>query len=122
MTGGISFFPIFFMSAHASRFLRTSLAVFLSITFLPMAGLAAEPSADTVSRGEFIRSAVKTLAIPLDDDALMPTERMPKALLPYIGAAKKRGALAIFGTSIDHTKAITRGEALVVLMKLQSLS
>jgi len=111
-------------SGTRSRSLRTLSAVLLSLTFLPLpiTGVAADADTDTVSRGEFIRTAVKTLAIPLDDDAMQPTERIPQVLLPYLGAAHKRGALAIFGTSINHTKAISRGEAAVVLMKLQSMS
>ena len=57
----------------------------------------------------------------IDDDVEEPTERLPKALIPYIGAAHKRGALKIFGSAIDHEQVITRGEAISVLMKLQSL-
>ena len=75
-----------------------------------------------MSRGNFIRDAVQILGISPDDDVETPTERIPPALLPYIGAALKRGALKIFGTSIEQDKTITRGEAAVILMELQNLS
>src|SRR3989344_5966455 len=75
-----------------------------------------------MTRGNFIRDAIQTLGLTPDDDIETPTERIPPALLPYIGAALKRGALKIFGPSIAQEKTITRGEAVVVLMELQNLN
>lgn len=94
-------------------------ATIVTLILVPCApAFAAETN---ISRGDFIRNAVKALKIPLDDDVEEPTERLPKALIPYIGAAHKRGALKIFGSAIDHAQVVTRGEAIWVLMELQSL-
>lgn len=84
----------------------------------PVQSLAAE---DTVSRGNFIRDVVQALDLPLARDVKISTERIPKALQPYINTAHDRGALKMFGNSIDQSKAITRGEAVFILMKLQAL-
>ncbi|MDD4318734.1 MAG: S41 family peptidase [Candidatus Peribacteraceae bacterium] len=72
-----------------------------------------------VARGDFLRAAVEALRLPLDQ-ADVPYPDVPASLLPYVGAAQKRGALAAFspGATIDLQRAITRGEALQVLVKL----
>lgn len=113
------------MVASSFRSLRARL---LSLTLIAALVTPLAPFPSTVlaeeymTRGNFIRDAIQTLGLTPDDDIEAPTERIPPALLPYIGAALKRGALKIFGTSIAQEKTITRGEAVVVLMELQNLS
>ncbi|MBI3331403.1 S41 family peptidase [Candidatus Peregrinibacteria bacterium] len=101
------------------RFSRLAILSLIVLSSIPLPAVAAEQG--TVARGDFIRNAIKVLDIPVEQDSSAPTERVPAALVPYIATAHKRGALKIFGTAIDHAKAITRGEAMVVLMKLQNL-
>ena len=110
------------MFAQSFRSLRARLLSAALIATLIAPFPSAVLAESYMSRGNFIRDAVQTLGISPDDDVEMPTERIPPALLPYIGAALKRGALKIFGTSIEQDKTITRGEAIVVLMELQNLS
>lgn len=78
-------------------------------------------SEGAVARGEFIRSAVKTLRLPLVDGGELPYGRIPKALRPYVQTAYDRQALEVFGNDLRHGRAITRGEALQILMRLQNL-
>lgn len=81
------------------------------------------PDAQTVSRGDFIRAAVSTLHIPTDRATAPLTFKrpVPKALQLSIRTAQERGALEVFGKDLQLSRAISRGDALVVLMKLQAL-
>src|SRR3989338_7203377 len=99
------------------RWFVSSAIIMCSMT-APAMSVAAET---IVSRGNFIRDVVQALDLPLSKDVQISTERIPRALQPYINTAHDRGALKIFGNAIDQTKAITRGEAVFILMKLQTL-
>lgn len=113
----------FSVRPHSACF-REKLVAALSTVFLlasvftPVPQASAAVTDAAVTRGNFIRSIVKAFSVPLDADLKSQTVRAPKALLPYLGAAEKKGALVIFKTPIDHTVAITRGEAAFVLMKI----
>lgn len=111
------------LSAYiGSTQVRTKLIAAISAVTLLAPGFASAASTAvtdaSVTRGNFIRSVAKAFSLPLDSDLKAQTIRAPKALLPYLGAAEKRGALAIFKSPIDHTMAITRGEAAYVLAKI----
>lgn len=78
------------------------------------------PDDAIVSRGEFLRAAVNALDLPaaaLQGDYMRP---VPRGFQPYVGAAEKRDALGVFGNDLGLGRPITRGQALVVLMKLQN--
>jgi carboxyl-terminal processing protease len=109
--------------------LVTFAIVFLSVT-VGVASAATDVSqllrtADDaiVTRGDFLRAAVESLALPHDDETPL-AGRVPRRLLGYVHAADARGALAAFGSAEDLRLAtgITRGEALVLLGHLQRLS
>jgi len=77
-----------------------------------------------VTRGEFIRAAVKALNVPLDmrERNDLPYVRVPKALSPYVQAAHNNSAiLHIFGKDLQLGQGITRGEALQILVALKKL-
>jgi len=76
-----------------------------------------------VSRGEFVRAAVSSLGLTLDSkkSSTTYTRPVPKALLPYVNTAQKQGALTVFGKDLSLSKAITRGEAVTVLVQLQKM-
>lgn len=76
-----------------------------------------------VSRGDFLRAAVNVLGFTPSREE--PTGNylrpVPRGFKPYVGAAEKRDALEIFGNDLGLGRNITRGEALVLLTKLQNL-
>ncbi|MDD5623764.1 MAG: S41 family peptidase [Candidatus Peribacteraceae bacterium] len=76
------------------------------------------PDGTVVTRGEFIRGAVKALDISPLQTGSLPYARVPRALAPYIRAAEKKGALAAFGKDLALGRGITRIEALEVLVLL----
>lgn len=113
-----------------SAFLRRSIGLFLMFLIVPGSMGAASvaetlriPDDKTVSRGVFIRASVLVLGVPLKDDRTpLPYKRpVPKHLNLAVRGAQSRGALSIFGNDLMLSRAITRGEALFVLMKLQGL-
>ena len=72
-----------------------------------------------VTRGDFIRAAVRVLELPAPKPGTtVPYARVPKSLLPTVTVAHQRGALGVFGSELLPGKSITRGEALVVLTRL----
>ncbi len=95
----------------------------LTLSAATVAPILATPDAQAVSRGEFIRSAVAAVGIPVQATGkALPFKRpVPAALQPVVRAAWMDGALAIFGNDLLLSRSITRGEALFVLMKLQGL-
>lgn len=113
------------------RVLRSSVKVFLlSCVLLPATALAAAsvsdalrtPDASPVSRGDFIRAAVKVLGVTGGEKAVLPYRRVPRDLEPQIKAAYAAGALATFGEELYAGQPITRGQALEVVVGLQHLS
>ena len=110
--------------------IRRVIAGSVLMLFVPIAIQAASvaeilrtPDDRTVSRGEFVRAAVTVLGFPLKDDRKpLPFKRpVPKGLQLHVRAAEKKGALQLFGSDLLLSRAITRGEALFVVMKLQGL-
>ncbi|MDB4979190.1 MAG: carboxy-terminal processing protease [Candidatus Peribacteria bacterium] len=73
-----------------------------------------------MTRGDFIAAAIKALGIPVSKTAY-DGERVAPALSAYIETAKEKGALDVF-TRINAAAAITRGEALQVLLKLAGIA
>lgn len=113
----------------SARFLRSFgavaalLIVPLTLSAASVAPVLAVPDGEAVTRGEFIRSAVTTTGIPVQKTGTaLPFRRpVPASLQPAVRAAWMDGALTIFGNDLAHSRSITRGEALFVLMKLQGL-
>ncbi|ALM09675.1 MAG: carboxy-terminal processing protease [Candidatus Peribacter riflensis] len=115
------------------RTLRSSASVFLSgigLALLPLAAIAAVNVADVltvpdtvpVSRGEFIRAAVKVLGITGGDKAVLPYRRVPRDLQPAVKAAYAAGALETFGQELFAAQPITRGQALEVVVALRHMT
>lgn len=78
---------------------------------------------EPVTRGQFVRAAVDAFDIPSDERAPLPYERaVPRSILPFIGAAWRRGALEVFGKEFLPARPITVGEALQVMVGLQDLA
>jgi len=97
----------------------------LCIALLPvtLAHAASNPlrAADevVVTRGDFIRSAVKVLGISTTDtDTVLPYVRVARALIPFVSAAHDKGALEVFGDDLLLAQGISRGDALFVVTKL----
>ncbi|MBU0767268.1 S41 family peptidase [Patescibacteria group bacterium] len=81
------------------------------------------PDALPISRGDFVRAAVKVLRMNVGNGkSALPYVRVPDALRPYIETAHIKGALEVFTDDLQLARSITRGQALFVLMKLQGLS
>src|SRR3989344_3094690 len=75
-----------------------------------------------VGRGEFVRAVVKILGVSLKEYATLPYQRqVPPALVPYIKAAYREGALTQFGGDLLLSRPIRRGEALIVVRELLNL-
>jgi len=106
------------------------LAFALTLAFVPVTALGATvaetlqtPDAESVTRADFIRSAVTVLGVPTSAQGDLNFKRpVPKNLQPYVRAANNKKALAIFGGDLGLTRPITRGEAVTVLMKLKGMS
>ncbi len=81
-------------------------------------GLLSARNAQTVTRADFIRAAVKAAELPLSKESAVPYDNVPEALLPYVRAAHARGALKVFekeGRRLRFTQGIRRGEAVDIL-------
>ncbi|MFA5272595.1 MAG: S41 family peptidase [Candidatus Peribacter sp.] len=115
------------------RVLRSPVKSFLlSVGFvlLPLTAVAGMPVGDVlrmsdsapVSRGEFIRAAVKVLGITGGEKAVLPYRRVPRDLEPQVKAAFAAGALETFGQELYAGQPITRGQALEVTVALKHLT
>ncbi len=129
--------PMPFRAFRSDRLLPRVLSIVLSLTMgiapalVPVAAVAAPPAAqllkvsetDMVSRGDFIRAAIRALDIPTEKGRrTLPYEGVPAAYRVYVQTADTKKALGIFGKNLELKKTITRGEALVLLQKLQDVS
>lgn len=76
-----------------------------------------------MNRGDFIRASITALDIPVSRSTTATdyARPVPKALVPYVNAAKAKSALSVFGEDLGLSKTITRGEAAIVLTQLMSL-
>ncbi|PIR52639.1 hypothetical protein COU76_05220 [Candidatus Peregrinibacteria bacterium CG10_big_fil_rev_8_21_14_0_10_49_10] len=77
-----------------------------------------------VSRGDFIRAAVRAFDLNTEDvDAdPLPYSRIPNALIPFLRVAHENGALKVFGKNLLLAQGITKSEALQVAVALGALS
>lgn len=111
-------------------FIRIAFSVLCVFTLIPGAlgaGLVEDALSTnanaTVSRGDFVRAAVKLLDVPRKPNVAVPSTRpIPSSLLPYMQAAHEEGALIPFGESLHLAHPITIGEALQVLFLLTDLA
>ena len=84
-------------------------------------GLLTARDAQSVTRADFIRAAVKAAELPLPQESAVPYDAVPDALLPYVRAAHAQGALKIFareGRRLRFAQPIRRGEAVEILASL----
>jgi carboxyl-terminal processing protease len=74
----------------------------------------------TVTRAEFIRTAITTLRVEILRQGTVTYMRIPAPLIPYVRTAESHGAMVAFstGTTVDLQRAVTRGEALQFLAAL----
>jgi carboxyl-terminal processing protease len=108
-----------------ARFLLLS----FTLSFMPVPVGAAKvtdvlKTADqaVVTRGDFLRAAVKMLNLTVEEGTKKRTEKIPTSFAPYVDTAEKLGALKAFGRTIAVEKGITRGEAVQVLAALMQKS
>lgn len=114
-----------------SFFRRHRLVAILSLIALAMPYGTAEavtaskllPSQDSamVSRGNFLRAAVKALNLDVgkaDESILSEYVRVATGFRPYAAVAHKRDALRVFGSDLRLSRGITRGEAVRLVTKL----
>ena len=110
------------------RILSRLCVIFLTLTF-PVGVLAAPRPVDVlkvdndevVTRGDFIRAAVNILGLSIKEEVELPYSRVPRGLIPYIATAYDKGALDHLGDDLLLGQGITRGDALVLLVRLMNL-
>ncbi len=109
-------------------FVRSFAALSLSLLLAPaalgadMSTYISTPSDTLVTRGEFIRGSLKALSVTLMEDTKeLPYRKVPASLAPYVQTAKELGALEVFGKDLQPSKAITKGEAVQMLVVLEAL-
>lgn len=127
-------FRFFRSDRLTSRALSLMLSLLLGFgpALVPAYALAAPPAAAQVlkvtetapvSRGDFIRAAIRVLEIPTEKGRrMLPYTGVTAAYRAYVQTAEGKGALKIFGNDLQLRKAITRGEALILIQKLQGLT
>lgn len=74
-----------------------------------------------VSRGDFLRAAVKALQFDVndtDDVDLSQYPRVSRGYQPYVAVAHERGALRMFGDNLQLGRGISRGEAVQLVRVL----
>ncbi len=81
------------------------------------------PDNKTVTRGEFVRAAIKVLELPvLQECEGLPYLRVPRGLMKEVCTAHDKDALLVFGRNdIVLGRTITRGQAAGVLAALAGL-
>jgi len=106
----------------------TTLIFSLFLVILPapadaatVAEILRTPDEQVVTRGDFIRAAIKALNISTSrvQNRYLPYVRVPKAMRPYIEVAHQKGALSAFGRDLLLSRSITRGQALQVVAALK---
>lgn len=98
---------------------RVCFSAFLAVTLLVPAIDAAAPA---VSRGEFLKAAMQELRYELIHDTKMkPFPNINASLTPYVQTASALGALRMFDKNFAPGRAITKGEALQILVILEHL-
>lgn len=111
-----------------NRFFRQTALFLVSISF-PLTTFGATSlnvkAAEIVNRGDFLKAAIIDLGLSVDMRAAPQgtyTSTIPGNLKPYVRVAEKYNAMVAFESSSGQLrKAITRGEAALLLMKLRNL-
>lgn len=122
---------IIFLARFMRRFFRSASLLLLTVV-VPFHASAATVSElltvrdeAIVTRGAFIKAAIRVLKVSTDSKQttnLTYTRPVPKNLQPYVRTAESRGALAHWGKDLRLTSGITRGDALLFLVKIQKLT
>lgn len=79
------------------------------------------PDIGEVSRGTFIRAAVRAFELKSQGKEALPYRRVPKDMAEIVRAVHERDALTIFGKDLRLATAITRGESIQMTAKLAGL-
>ncbi len=116
--------------SRPSIFLLTILVPLNTFAAGSVADALATPDIRPVTRGDFVRAAVKLFAIPLPGMRESTMAGVQPRWKQYVKAAKDAGALVVFGVdagsgttiAADLTQTITRGEALSMVTILKHLS
>ena len=104
-----------------------SVAVTVSFVLFPFALQAqsmtrflSTPETQVVTRGDFIRAAVRALGLPESPQKFPATDvrQIPRSLAPFVREAEEHHALDLFDTDLNLRSGITRGEAVYVLARL----
>ena len=103
----------------------SAFALSLVILLQPVGALGREwglPNVGEVSRGAFIRAAVRAFEIPTSTKGnALPYTRIPKDLKEFILPAYERGALDMFGKELIPSSPVSRGQAVQILVVLSDL-
>lgn len=113
-------------SSRFSRFITVLTTVFVlllpnGVSAISATDLLPVQQVSVVSRGDFLRAAVKALQLNTsnaDTSELQQYVRVAKGLQPYVAVAHERGALRMFGSDLLLSRGITRGEAVQLVAKL----
>ncbi|MBI3619118.1 PDZ domain-containing protein [Candidatus Peregrinibacteria bacterium] len=117
------------MGSSCFRHARTVATFFLLSLLVPLvvgaqspSTFLATPDAAPTSRADFVRASMKALQFTLMKDVKkLPYTHIPASLMPYVQTAHELGALKTFGNDFAPGKAITRGEAVEILVALENL-
>ncbi len=114
----------------ASRLLQRCSVFFLLIA-VPVSAFGATvsetlktPDDETVTRGDFLRATITVLGVPVERSSASGTvykRPVPRSLQPYVRTAEKYNAIGFLGQDLSLSKAITRGDALQLIVHLQKL-
>jgi len=112
-----------------SRAAASALVVFLLIPGAVHATTAHDAlrgyeDGQVVTRGDFIRAAVQVLNLEdtnVDSQPGLPYRRVARGLEKYVRVAHEKNALEAFGYDLFLAKAITRGDALRVVVNLTGI-
>ncbi|MBI3816397.1 S41 family peptidase [Candidatus Peregrinibacteria bacterium] len=117
------------MASSCFRRARISSTLFLVFAVIPFCVVAqgstttlSVPDAAPTSRADFVRASMKALQFTLMKDVKkLPYTHIPASLMPYVQTAHELGALKTFRNDFAPGKAITRGEAVEILVALENL-
>ena len=111
-----------------SRFHRITALCSVFFLLVPLAAQAMSAAqllpvqnSTIVSRGDFLRAAVKALQFDVndtDDVDLSQYPRVSRGYQPYVAVAHERGALRMFGDNLQLGRGISRGEAVQLVRVL----
>jgi len=111
-------------------FVRKICATATVLLVIPFPALAADgwnailSTADstTVTQGDFLRAAMKGMRVSLmTDEKKLPYRGISSSLMPYVQTAHALGALKVFNNRFAPARSITRGQAMAILVELDTL-